>query len=97
MAGADLLPSLTVVTPPQGLDEADLRRDLLFAEGVEIAGGLGPWRGQAWRIGTMGDGANLQPVLRTVAAIGRVLARRGVASDVPQAAAAAAKAWTETA
>ncbi len=94
---ADLLPSLTVVTPPEGFDEAELRRDLLFAEGIEIAGGLGPWRGQAWRIGTMGEGANLQPVLRTVAAIGRVLARHGVASAVPQAAAAAAKAWTQTA
>ena len=90
---ADLLPSLTVVSPPDGLDEAELRRDLLLSEGVEIAGGLGPWRGTAWRIGTMGDGANLEPVLRTIAAIGRVLARHGRPAPLPEAAAEAAAAW----
>lgn len=91
-----LLPSLTVVAPPEGLDEAELRRELLLAEGVEIAGGLGPWRGTAWRIGTMGEGANLEPVLRTVAAIGRVLARNGRAVAAREAGARAAQAWTES-
>ena len=96
VATADLLPSLTVVAPLEGLDETDLRRELLLAEGVEIAGGLGPWRGTAWRIGTMGEGARLQPVLRTVASIGRVLAHHGRAVAIPQAGTQAAKAWAET-
>ncbi len=96
VAAADLLPSLTVVAPPDGLDEADLRRELLFSEGVEIAGGLGPWRGTAWRIGTMGESARLQPVLRTIASIARVLAHHGRAAAIPEAGAQAAKAWAET-
>ncbi len=96
VAAVDLLPSLTVVAPPGGLDEAELRKELLFAEGVEIAGGLGPWEGKAWRIGTMGESARLQPVLRTVASIGRVLARHGRAVAIPEAGNQAAKAWEET-
>jgi alanine-glyoxylate transaminase/serine-glyoxylate transaminase/serine-pyruvate transaminase len=96
VAKADLLPSLTVVAPPEGLDEAELRKELLFSEGIEIAGGLGPWKGTAWRIGTMGESARLQPVLRTVASIGRVLARHGRAVAIPEAGAQAAKAWEET-
>jgi len=92
----DLLPSLTVVAPPLELDEAELRRELLLSEGVEIAGGLGPWRGSAWRIGTMGEGANLEPVLRTVAAIGRVLARHGRPAALREAGAQAASAWAAT-
>jgi len=91
-----LLPSLSVVTPPQDLDEAALRQELLLDEGVEIAGGLGAWRGQAWRIGTMGEGARLEPVLRTLAAIARVLARHGRSASAREAAAAAQAAWRST-
>jgi len=96
VAPEHLLPSLSVVRPPEGLDEAELRRDLLLSEGVEIAGGLGPWKGSAWRIGTMGEGANLEPVLRTLAALSRVLARHGRASAQVEAAERAVAAWTAT-
>ncbi|MDA8346141.1 MAG: alanine--glyoxylate aminotransferase family protein [Thermaerobacter sp.] len=96
VAPADLLPSLTVVTPPKESDEAALRRELLLAEGIEIAGGLGPWKGQAWRIGTMGEGARLGSVLRTVQAIARVLRRDGRSASPAAAAQAATSAWEET-
>ena len=93
VAPQDLLPSLTVVHPPKGLDEAALRRELLLAEGIEIAGGLGAWKGQAWRIGTMGESARLGPVLRTVGSIARVLRRGGVQVSPTAASEAATAAW----
>ncbi len=96
VAQEHLLPSLTVVRPPEGLDEAALRRELLLAEGIEIAGGLGAWKAQAWRIGTMGEGARLGSVLRTVQAIARVLRRNGQSASPAAAAQAATAAWKET-
>ncbi len=95
VAPAHQLASLTVVRPPDGLDEAALRRELLLTEGIEIAGGLGEWKGQAWRIGTMGEGAALGNVLRTVQAIARVLRRAGRAANPAAAADAASVAWQE--
>jgi len=87
------LPSLSVVSAPEDQDEGRLRQELLEVEDVEIAGGLGPWKGKAWRIGTMGEGANLDPVVRTLESIGRVLGRHGVAADVREARRAAEEQW----
>ncbi len=92
--GAEL-PSLSVVSTPADLPEAELRGELLDEHDVEIAGGLGPWKGKAWRIGTMGDGADLAKVQRTLEAIGAVLQRRGVAADSKDALAIAEARWRE--
>ena len=48
------LPTLTTVYTPEGVDEAALRKRLLFDYNIEIAGGLGTFKGKAWRIGLMG-------------------------------------------
>jgi alanine-glyoxylate transaminase/serine-glyoxylate transaminase/serine-pyruvate transaminase len=45
---------LTVVTPPAGVDEAQLRDGLMAKYGIEIAGGLGQFAGRILRIGSMG-------------------------------------------
>jgi alanine-glyoxylate transaminase/serine-glyoxylate transaminase/serine-pyruvate transaminase len=45
---------LTVVTPPEGINEAGLRDRLMAKYGIEIAGGLGQFAGKILRIGTMG-------------------------------------------
>lgn len=45
---------LSVVTPPAGVDEAQLRERLLAKYGIEIAGGLGQLAGKILRIGAMG-------------------------------------------
>ncbi len=49
---------LSVVTPPAGVDEAQLRDRLMAKYGIEIAGGLGQLAGKILRIGTMGPLAN---------------------------------------
>jgi alanine-glyoxylate transaminase/serine-glyoxylate transaminase/serine-pyruvate transaminase len=51
---ADRLWHLTVVTPPPGVDEAELREKLMAKYGIEIAGGLGQFAGKILRIGSMG-------------------------------------------
>jgi alanine-glyoxylate transaminase/serine-glyoxylate transaminase/serine-pyruvate transaminase len=48
---------LTVVTPPDDVDEAKLRDRLMQKYGIEIAGGLGKLAGKILRIGTMGPTA----------------------------------------
>ena len=52
---------LLAVTPPEGADEAAVRRALLGEHGIEISGGLGPLAGRLWRIGVMGVGAEREP------------------------------------
>ena len=60
---------LLAVSPPDGVDEAAIRRGLLLEHGIEISGGLGPLAGKLWRIGVMGVGAQREPQERLVAAL----------------------------
>ena len=50
----------TLNTPrvPDGVDEAQVRKQLLEDHGIEIAGGFGPLAGKIFRIGVMGPLAN---------------------------------------
>jgi alanine-glyoxylate transaminase / serine-glyoxylate transaminase / serine-pyruvate transaminase len=60
------LPQLTCVKIPPGIDDLTVRRRLLNEWGIEIGGGLGPFKGQAWRIGLMGhssQGKNVTLIL----------------------------------
>lgn len=52
-AEAALAPTLSVLRPPAGVDEAALRARMLAA-GVLVAGGIGPLAGRAIRVGHMG-------------------------------------------
>jgi alanine-glyoxylate transaminase/serine-glyoxylate transaminase/serine-pyruvate transaminase len=63
------LPPLTTATPPEGVDEARLRRRLLEEHGIEIGGGLGPLAGRVVRIGLMGASSTPQNLLRFLAAV----------------------------
>jgi alanine-glyoxylate transaminase/serine-glyoxylate transaminase/serine-pyruvate transaminase len=69
------LPSLTTVSVPEGVDEALIRRRLLDEYGVEIAGGLGAFKGKAWRIGLMGYSSRRENILVLVGALERLLGR----------------------
>ena len=60
---------LLAVRVPEGVDDVAVRGPLLTEDGIEISGGLGPFAGQAWRIGVMGSGANLEPQRRLVEAL----------------------------
>lgn len=67
------LPSLTTVSVPDGVDEAAIRRRLLDEYNVEIAGGLGAFKGKAWRIGLMGYSSRRENILVLLGALERLL------------------------
>jgi alanine-glyoxylate transaminase/serine-glyoxylate transaminase/serine-pyruvate transaminase len=49
--------SLNCVKIPDGVDDVAVRARLLETYGIEIGAGLGPFAGEAWRIGLMGHSA----------------------------------------
>ncbi|MBT8451583.1 MAG: alanine--glyoxylate aminotransferase family protein [Deltaproteobacteria bacterium] len=57
VAPTDRLPPLTLVRIPDGVDDRAVRAKLLADHGLEIGGGLGDFKGKAWRIGLMGASA----------------------------------------
>ena len=67
------LPSLTTVAVPDGVDEAGIRQRLLQEYNIEIAGGLGAFKGKAWRIGLMGYSSRPENVLLLVSALEKML------------------------
>ena len=75
------LPMLNAVHVPAGIDEARVRGDLLTRFGVEIGGGLGAFKGKAWRIGLMGYGARPANVYLVLSALEQLLSEQGHAFD----------------
>lgn len=67
------LPMLNAVKIPPGADDLTVRKALLNDHGVEIGGGLGAFKGKAWRIGLMGHGATKKNVDLVVGALKAVL------------------------
>jgi alanine-glyoxylate transaminase / serine-glyoxylate transaminase / serine-pyruvate transaminase len=84
------LATLTTVRIPDGVDDGKVRGQLMRQHGIEIAGGLGPFAGKAWRIGLMGASASARNVLLLLAALEEALGVQGHA--VPSGAGAAAAA-----
>ena len=72
------MPQLTLVGIPDGVDDLAVRRTLLADYGLEIGGGLGAFKGKAWRIGLMGASATRRHVTLCLAALGDALTRQGV-------------------
>jgi alanine-glyoxylate transaminase/serine-glyoxylate transaminase/serine-pyruvate transaminase len=68
------LPMLNAIAAPDGVDEAAIRKRLLDEHGIEIGGGLGAFKGKAWRIGLMGAGATSESVDAVVGALRTLLA-----------------------
>ncbi len=86
---SERLPQLTLVQVPDGVDEAEVRRQLLGRYGLEIGGGLGDFAGRAWRIGLMGDSCTRRHVTLCLGAIGQCLADQGWRAPADALAAAA--------
>jgi len=63
------LPQLNCVGIPDGIDDLAVRRRLLAEWGIEIGGGLGAFKGKAWRIGLMGHGSRMCHVTLVLAAL----------------------------
>jgi alanine-glyoxylate transaminase/serine-glyoxylate transaminase/serine-pyruvate transaminase len=64
---------LLAVRLPEGVDYDGTRAALLQDHGIEIAAASGPFAGQVWRIGVMGEGARPEPQERLVRALAREL------------------------
>ncbi len=72
-----LLPMLNAVRIPEGVDDVVVRKALLQRYGIEIGGGLGDFKGKAWRIGLMGHGSRPNNVLLVLSALEELLAEQG--------------------
>jgi len=59
----DALPMLNAVKIPEGVDDAQVRMDLLKRFDIEIGSGLGAFKGKVWRVGLMGHGSRSSNVL----------------------------------
>jgi alanine-glyoxylate transaminase/serine-glyoxylate transaminase/serine-pyruvate transaminase len=84
------LPQLNAVRIPPGIDDLKVRKQLLADFGIEIGGGLGDFKGKAWRIGLMGYGSRPNNVLLLLAALEQCLQSQG-AKITPGAGVAAAE------
>lgn len=69
------LPQLNAVTVPEGVNEADVRKQLLEQFNLEIGAGLGDLAGKVWRIGLMGHASNPKNVMLCVNALESVLSQ----------------------
>ncbi|QDU64585.1 Purine catabolism protein PucG [Planctomycetes bacterium Pan216] len=83
------LPTLNAVSIPDGVDDAAVRMTLLEDFGIEIGGGLGAFKGKAWRIGLMGHSSRKSNVFLVLSALEQVLRKQGHTVE-PGAAVAAA-------
>lgn len=87
------LPSLACVTLPARIDDAAVRTSLLRRFQIEIGGGLGPLRGQVWRIGLMGESARQSHVLTLLNALEALGLEQGWLAQPGAALAAAARVY----
>jgi alanine-glyoxylate transaminase/serine-glyoxylate transaminase/serine-pyruvate transaminase len=69
------LPTLTVVMVPEGVNEAQVRQQLLDEYNIEIAAGFGALKGKAWRIGLMGYSSRRENILLLVSALAHILGK----------------------
>lgn len=83
------LPQLNTVRVPEGVDEAAVRAHMLERWDLEIGAGLGPLKGQVWRIGLMGASATPWHVRLCLTALADALAAQGRKVDAAAALAAA--------
>ncbi len=70
---AHQLPTLNAVRTPPGVEEAKARKRLIDEYSIEIGAGLGEFKGKAWRIGLMGEGADRKHVEAVLNALRSIL------------------------
>lgn len=73
------LPELNAVYIPEGIDDGSIRKALLNEYGIEIGGGLGKFKGKAWRIGLMGYSCSRDNVMLFLSALENILQTQGYA------------------
>jgi len=83
------LPMLNTVAIPAGVNDATVRKQLLSEFNIEIGGGLGNFKGKAWRIGLMGSASTLSNVMLFLSALEKCLSDQGVRFEAGESIAAA--------
>ncbi|MDR3634660.1 MAG: alanine--glyoxylate aminotransferase family protein [Isosphaeraceae bacterium] len=91
------LPQLTCAKIPDGIDDVKVRKRLLRDWGIEVGGGLGAFKGRAWRIGLMGHGSRQANVTLLLAALETCLRDAGHSFEPGAALAAASDVYTGSA
>ena len=69
------LPTVTAVKVPPTASHDHVKNHLLADYGIEVGAGLGPLKGQIWRIGLMGHSSRKEYVTLVLAAIREILAK----------------------
>ncbi|UCE48184.1 MAG: alanine--glyoxylate aminotransferase family protein, partial [Phycisphaerales bacterium] len=90
------LPMLNAVSIPDGVDDVTVRKQLLREFNIEIGGGLGDFKGKAWRIGLMGSACTLSNVMLVLSALEKCLTDQGAALKPGAGIAAATKQASES-
>lgn len=70
-------PMLTTVGIPDGVADKSVRKKLLERYSIELGGGLGDFKGKAWRVGLMGYSSTKRNVLSLLSALESILAEEG--------------------
>lgn len=81
--------TLSNLVYPDGVDDAKFRA-LLAEEGIQVAGGLGPYAGKMFRLGHMGN-IDKHDVVAVLASIERAMARAGIPVELGKGVAVAQK------
>jgi alanine-glyoxylate transaminase/serine-glyoxylate transaminase/serine-pyruvate transaminase len=96
-AKGHVLPQVACIKIPEGIDDLTVRKRLLKEWGIEIGGGLGPFKGRAWRIGLMGHSSRRENVTLVLSALESCLRDLGHAVSPGTAVSAAAEVYGESA
>jgi len=67
---------LNAVAVPEGVDDVEVRNRLVNEYGISMGGGLGEYKGKAWRIGLMGHSATQRHVDMLLSALRLILTDR---------------------
>lgn len=92
-AAGHRMTSLAAMFVPDGVDGPGVRSRLLSRYNIEIAGGLGKFRGRLWRIGLMGNSSSESNVLLLLAALETLLHEDGWVKADGRAVAAAQRVY----
>jgi alanine-glyoxylate transaminase/serine-glyoxylate transaminase/serine-pyruvate transaminase len=87
------LPQMNAVRIPEGVDDVAGRKRLLTEFGIEVGGGLGDFKGKAWRIGLMGYNSRPNCVFQALSALETVLRGAGAKIEPGAGVAAAERAY----
>jgi alanine-glyoxylate transaminase/serine-glyoxylate transaminase/serine-pyruvate transaminase len=71
------LPTVNTIKVPEGVDWKAVSDYCMQKHLVEISGGLGPTAGKVWRIGVMGNNANIKTISKVLDTFKEALATQG--------------------